>query len=206
MPLIRFFKSCPSAKPLRQDTSIKEPPANVIASGITTSAVLLVFLALNPISVFAHEGYGRNHLLQQRERLSTRQLQQEPPEFELGTPGVCRLYNLSGYLAMNADGQMVPLKQYCQQQRSWVWYETDELWERFRDIAAEETIAFTQTLNQDRAEAYAQSICPFLEEGGTLQELAEIQADQQFSAGFEQAITIAAVRTYCPQYRANLQD
>lgn len=168
-------------------------------------ASLTTLLVVNPVS-WAHEGYGQNRLLNQREQLSNRQSQQEPAEFGLGTPGVCRMYNLSGYLALNADGQMVPLEQHCQQQRNWVWYETNELWERFRDVATAETIAFTQTLAQDRAEAYAQSICPFLEEGGTLQELAAVQADKQLPSDFEQAITIAAVKTYCPRYRSQLEN
>jgi hypothetical protein len=128
----------------------------------------------------------------------------EPPEFEPGTLGICRFYNLSGYSAVAADGQLVTLKSYCQEQRNWVWYEEGRFWRRFRDAATPETLAFAQTLDRHQVEAYAQSICPFLEDGGTLPELAEIQADSRLPTEFEQAVTVAAVRTYCRRYRRQL--
>jgi hypothetical protein len=128
----------------------------------------------------------------------------EPPEFNPGTPGVCRLYNLSGYLAIAADGQLVTLKPYCQQQRNWVWYEEGRFWSQFRDTATAETMAFAQTLDRHEIEAYALTICPFLQDGGTLPELRQIQADDRLPPEFEQAVTVAAVRTYCRQYRSQL--
>lgn len=128
----------------------------------------------------------------------------EPPEFNPGTPGICRFYNLSGYMALDADGQLVALKPHCQQQRNWAWYEESRFWRRFRDAATGETITFAQTLDRHQIEAYAQSICPFLEDGGTLPELRQIQTDDRLPTEFEHAITIAAIRTYCRQYRSQL--
>lgn len=128
----------------------------------------------------------------------------EPPAFRLGTPGICRFYNLSGYLAVAADGQLVPLEPYCEQQHNWVWYEESKFWQRFRDAASGETLSFAQTLDRHEIEAYALSICPFLEDGGTLAELQQIQADDRLPPAFEQAITVAAVRTYCRQYRSQI--
>jgi hypothetical protein len=187
---------------------------NKAASAFKVGLASLTTLTLltNPAPASAHEGYGRHQ--PQLRWLSTgsapgpsnARSQELHPEFALGTPGVCRLYNLSGYLALHADGAMVSLEQYCQQQRNWLWHETDELWERFRDVATEATLAFAQTLDQDRVEVYAQSICPFLEAGGTLQALAEMQSDQQLPADFDRAITIAAVHTYCDHYRSALRD
>jgi hypothetical protein len=123
-----------------------------------------------------------------------------PPEFRPGTAAVCGLYNLSGYLALDSQGQVVPLHSYCQQQRNWVWYENTQFWKTFRKIAAPDTLTYTQSLNRERVEAYAQSICPFLKQGGSLQELNQIQ-DQQLPAAFDQTVTNAAIRTYCPQHR-----
>lgn len=130
----------------------------------------------------------------------------EPPEFKPGTLGICGIYNWSGYLAVAADGRIVTLRQYCQQQRNWVWYEEGRFWERFRDVATVETLAFTQTLDRNQVEAYALSICPFLAEGRTVQDLSQMQADQQLPDAFERAVTIAAVRTYCRRYRDQLPD
>ncbi len=127
-----------------------------------------------------------------------------PPEFDPATPGICRLYNLSGYLALAADGRLVTLKPYCQEQRNWVWYEESRFWSRFRDAATVETLAFAQTLDRHEIEVYALSICPFLQDGGTLPELRQIQADDRLPTEFEQAVTTAAIRTYCRQYRSQL--
>ena len=158
----------------------------------------------NPPAVLAHEGYVRNQLVQQRNTLTSGSRASEPPEFRLGTAGVCRLYQLSGYLALAADGRMVPLTQYCQQQRNWVWYEEGKFWRKFREAANSETMAFTQTLNQHEVEAYAGSICASSDDGTTMQELREIQADQQLPADFERTVTVAAVKTYCRQHRSAL--
>lgn len=132
--------------------------------------------------------------------------EQEPPEFKFGTLGICRIYNWSSYLALASDGQVVTLRQYCQQQRNWVWYEEGRFWERFRDVATAETMTFAQSLDQNRIETYAQAICPFLADGGSFRDLAKIQADPPLPANFEQAVTAAAVRTYCRQYRDQLPD
>lgn len=143
---------------------------------------------------------------QDRQRSSqTAAAETEPPsEFRLGTPGICRFYNLSGYLALAADGQLVPLEPYCEQQYNWAWYEESKFWRRFRDAATGETLAFAQTLNRHEIESYALTICPFLDDGGTLPELRQIQSDNDLPPEFEQAVTVAAVRTYCRQYRKQL--
>lgn len=124
-----------------------------------------------------------------------------PPEFNPGTVGICRLYNLSGYLALDAEGRILPLRPYCQQQRNWAWHEPKEFWQRFREVATVEAVNYSQTLDQQAIDAYAQSICPFLEAGNTLEQLTQIQANRPFPADFERALTVAAVDTYCQQHR-----
>jgi hypothetical protein len=168
----------------------------------TAKLYLLPTVLLSSLSLLigapslAHEGYGS------RTSQSTSAAEAvKPPEFKPGTPGVCRLYNLSGYLALNPAGRVIPLQQYCQQQHNWVWYANSKFWQAFRQNAASETITYAQTLDQARVEAYAQSICSFLNDGGTLQELAQ-QGDQKLPADFDQAVIKSAVETYCPQYRS----
>jgi hypothetical protein len=189
-----------------QRNAFQQKSLTSIRLGLTTLIVVLALLAVDRSVGAAHEGYARRQVQQQRVRLSKEQPSEQPPEFELGTPGVCRLYHLSGYMAMNQQGQVVPLSQYCEQQRNWAWYESDDFWQEFREVASAETITFAQTLDQERVEAYAQSICPFLEDGGTLQELAQMQTDAQLPADFEQAVTIAAIKTYCRQFRQQIRE
>jgi hypothetical protein len=177
-----------------------------IGPGLTTLIALLALLATDRAVATAHEGYAGQRFQQQRIRLLQEQPPDQPPEFQPGTPGVCRIYNLSGYMAMDQQGQVVPLSQYCEQQRNWAWYEPDDFWQEFRKVASAETITFAQSLTQARVEAYAQSICPFLEDGGTLQELAQMQTDAQLPADFEQAVTVAAVKTYCRQHRQQIRE
>jgi hypothetical protein len=168
------------------------------------AAAALGALLFTASDATAHDGYARSRQQQPQRLTSEPREAQEPPEFRLGTAGVCQLHQLSGYLALAADGQMLPLTEYCQQQRNWVWYEASDFWKEFRQVASVETLTFTQTLNRERVEAYAGSICTCLDDGTTLQELQKIQADDQLPADFERAVTIAAVKAYCRQHRAAL--
>lgn len=124
-----------------------------------------------------------------------------PPAFELGTAGVCWLYNLSGYLALDAEGEVVALQPYCQQQRNWAWHEPALFWRRFREVASAETLRYSQQFEPDAVEAYGQTICLFLKEGGSPEQLAQIQADQAFPSEFERAVTTASINSLCREYR-----
>jgi hypothetical protein len=155
-----------------------------------------------PAPGLAHEGYANR--LQPRPAALNRAKPDEsepPPPFELSAPGICRLYNLSGYFALDAAGAVLPLRSYCQEQQNWAWYLPGEFWQNFRQVASPETLNYVQTLDRDEVEAYAQAICPFLDSGAMPEDLARIQADQQFPPAFEQAVSAAAIRTYCPDYR-----
>ncbi|MCU0524468.1 MAG: hypothetical protein MUF72_06545 [Elainella sp. Prado103] len=164
---------------------------------------------MTPPNAVAYEGYGGG--LQGADRSDRSRSKHEPPdEFQPGTLGVCHLHNLAGYLAIDGAGRVVPLSQYCQQQRNWVWHHEDDFWEAFRDVASVEVLSYTQTLDRHRVEFYAQSICSFLSHGNPEQPnsrsnapqmLRQIQSDQQLPSEFERAVTYAATKTYCPQHR-----
>ncbi|MEA5597472.1 hypothetical protein [Rivularia sp. UHCC 0363] len=123
-----------------------------------------------------------------------------PPAFDLNTAGICWLYNLSGYLALDTVGEVVPLQPYCQQQRNWAWYNSAPFWQQFRQVATVETLRYSQSLDPDAIEAYGQTICLFFKDGGSAEQLAEIQSDSTFPAKFEQAVTVAALNSLCRQY------
>lgn len=152
----------------------------------------------------AHENYGKHRPVQQQ--LARPSQQQDQPEFKPGTLGVCGLHQVSGYLAVTPDGQMVPLSQYCQQQQNWVWSAESDFWQEFRAAATPETVVFAQSLDRHEVEAYAHTICTFLDDGATLQEIQSVQSDQQLPASFERAVTIAAIKANCRQYRSKLAE
>lgn len=178
----------------------------------------LLLIALLPLltalsaPAMASEGYGNpsKDAHGDTEQDASRQLaadsDQAPPEFDWTAPGVCRLYHLSGHMAIDSTGQVIGLRQYCRELQNWAWYEPSRFWRKFRRVATPEMLNFAQTLDRDSVEAYGQSICPFLQNGGTMQELTQLQANQQFPTGFEQAIIAASVRSYCPEYRSQLAD
>lgn len=169
-------------------------------SGLLTLIALLPVIQLGP--AVAHEGYANR--LQPRPTATDRGTADEaeqPPPFDPTAPGVCRLYNLSGHFALDAAGDVLPLHSYCREQQNWAWYLPGEFWQEFRQVASPETLTYVQTLDRDKVEAYAQAICPFLKSGATAADLSRLQADQQFPPAFEQAVTVAAVQTYCPEYQ-----
>lgn len=167
--------------------------------------LFLTLIALVPLTQlepgWAHEGYA-NRLSRPTPagRVEANETEQAPP-FDLAAPGVCRLYNLSGYFALDAAGGLLSLHRYCRDQQNWAWYLPGEFWQEFRQVASPETLTYAQTLDRDKVEAYAQAICPFLKSGATAADLSRIQASQQFPPDFEQAVTTAAIQTYCPEYR-----
>jgi hypothetical protein len=152
-------------------------------------------IAAFPSSSQAHE--GAQTLLHRRAEITR---PQSAAEFAQGTLGVCQLYNLSGYAAVDATGHLVILSQYCSSQRATANPEGERFWQEFRTAASKETNAFVKTLEPEKVVAYGTTICPFLEHGGTVQELRQLQTDGTLPYGFETAVTTAAIHTYCPAY------
>lgn len=170
--------------------------------------VMLPPLLLQPVG--ADPGYGRRPQAHAPARaLAVRPTQ--PPVFRAGTLGLCHLYNLSGYFAIDQTGEVLPLQPYCENQQNWVWYAEGDFWQAFRQVASAEAIAFAQTRERETVEAYAQSICALLNDESlaastAVQTLQNIQANPSLPPGFDQAVTEAATRAYCPQNQAAVPD
>lgn len=119
--------------------------------------------------------------------------------------GICGLYNHSGYLVVNEAGQLVNVVDYCQDRREQQSIpETSAFWQSFEATASSEARAVATTLGPDQVVAYGTTICPFLDQGGTLQQLRQIQLDGDLPAGFETAVTVAAIQAYCPAHQSEL--
>jgi Protein of unknown function (DUF732) len=118
------------------------------------------------------------------------------------TLGLCGLHNLSGYSAIDAVGSLVNLTQYCHQQQ--VQPSASPFWQSFLVAADRNTVAYAEALGQQQVAAYGTAICPFLENGGTLAQLRQIQVSGELPSGFEVAVAVAAIHTYCPTYRSEM--
>jgi hypothetical protein len=123
-------------------------------------------------------------------------------EFAQDRLGICPLYNLSGYTTIDSHGDLVNLMDYCQGISTAPDTRGEQFWDNFSRAADNEAIAYAQQLGQAEVTAYSKTICPFLKNGGTLEELRQVQADQQFPPNFEAPLTVAAIHTYCPTYRS----
>ena len=129
-------------------------------------------------------------------------LAQDP---SLQATGICGLYNHSGYLVVDEAGRLVNVVDYCQNQREQqTTPETSAFWQAFEATANSQARATATALGPDEVVAYGSTICPFLDQGGTLDELRQIQLDGDLPSGFETAVTVAAIQTYCPTYRSAL--
>ncbi|NJR66592.1 MAG: hypothetical protein HC772_16800 [Leptolyngbyaceae cyanobacterium CRU_2_3] len=120
--------------------------------------------------------------------------------------GLCGLHNLSGYSAINSTGTLVNLTQYCRQQQGVQPSASYPFWQMFLKVADLETIAYAQTLGQNGVTAYGATICPFLQAGGTLEQLRQIQVNGELLSNFEVAVAVAAIHTDCPIYQTELVD
>jgi Protein of unknown function (DUF732) len=125
-------------------------------------------------------------------------------EFSQDRLGVCPLYNLSGYTTIDAHGNLISLTEYCQGLSNASETRSHQFWESFVDAADDEAIAYADEYGRKEVTAYGNTICPFLKNGGTLAELRQVQGDRQFPPTFDVAVTVAAIQTYCPTYRAEL--
>jgi hypothetical protein len=117
---------------------------------------------------------------------------------------LCPLHNLSGYSAIDASGNLINLRQYCQSQQEMAKPNHAPFWQAFLAAAAPAAIDYARTLNADAVFAYSETICPFLENGGTLNQLRQIQGSGTLPSEFEVAVTSAAIQTECPAYQSEL--
>lgn len=125
-------------------------------------------------------------------------------EFAQDRLGVCPLYNLSGYSTIDVSGNLINLTEYCQGLSNTTEIRSNHFWESFIEVADDEAIAYANTYGRTEVTAYGNTICPFLKKGGTLEELRQVQSDQPLPPTFDVAVTLAAIQTYCPTYRAEI--
>ncbi|HEY9700260.1 MAG TPA: hypothetical protein V6D10_23600 [Trichocoleus sp.] len=121
-----------------------------------------------------------------------------------GTLGICHLAPLAGRVAVDSSGNLLVLSDYCRSQHDQLDAQAEQFWQRFVANANAETMTFARTLDRQSVVTYSTTICPFLENGGTLSELRQLQADNHLPVAFEVAITLAAIHTYCPAYRSEI--
>lgn len=119
-------------------------------------------------------------------------------EFAKDRLGICPLYNLSGYSTIDLQGNLVNLTAYCQGVSNTSEIRNNDFWRNFVEVADNEAIAYAETYGRTEVNAYGNTICSFLQNGGTLAELRQVQSDQSFPPTFEIAVTMAAIETYCP--------
>jgi hypothetical protein len=125
-------------------------------------------------------------------------------EFAHDPSGLCNLHNLSGYAVVDASGNLVMLPRYCQTLQAIEASGENPFWQAFLAAADREAVAFAYTLGQKQVITYGGTICPFLQDGGSLDELRQIQSGGELPPSFEVAITLAAIHTHCPTYQSEI--
>ena len=141
-----------------------------------------------------------------RERTTptTPRTHQAEPDYPPGTLGICRMAPLTGRVAIDHSGNLLVLSDYCRSQHDQLDDQAEHFWQNFIKSAGSEAIDFAHTLDRQSVVAYGTTICPFLENGGTLPELRQLQSDTRLPSTFETAVTLAAIYTYCPAYRSEI--
>lgn len=127
----------------------------------------------------------------------------QPAPTEVAT-GICGLYNREGYLVVDESGNLINMQDYCQRQHDRSVPAISQFWRAFTATANARAIEVANELGQEDVVAYGSVICPFLDQGGTLAELRQIQGDGNLPRDFEVAVTVAAINTYCPAHVAEI--
>jgi hypothetical protein len=123
------------------------------------------------------------------------------------TVGICGLYYVSGRSVVDSSGRMVSLVDYCRVQVAAAdapGTEGEAFWQAFVAAASPRALEFAQSVGREKVIAYGSTICPYFQGGGTMQELRRTQSRGSIPVGFEAAVTVAAINTYCPEYRSEV--
>jgi hypothetical protein len=142
--------------------------------------------------------------------------------------GLCQLNNIGGRAIIDPQGQLIGLTDFCRQQPTTQPTESqsasnasnasgddqsqsgdkehqdEEFWRSFNQVASPDAVQFSDTLDRQQILAYSTTICPYLNNGGTLQQIRQIQATGKLPTSFDVAVTIAAIHTYCPEYTVQI--
>jgi Protein of unknown function (DUF732) len=124
------------------------------------------------------------------------------------TPGICgQIYNLSGRSTILPGGEFLRMVDYCAAVRTSITTvspEGEEFWQAFLMVASPEALRYAEAAGRDDVVAYGSSICPVLESGTSMTELRQLQEEGGLPVAFDSAVNVAAVNTYCSQYRSSL--
>lgn len=124
------------------------------------------------------------------------------------TPGICgQIYNLSGRSVILPSGEFLRMVDYCAAVRTSITTispEGEEFWQAFLAAASPEALRYAEAAGRDDVVAYGSSICPVLESGTSMTELRQLQEEGGLPVAFDSAVNVAAVNTYCSQYRSSL--
>lgn len=135
---------------------------------------------------------------------ATQDVSGDSTEIPSEVPGICQLHNYSGYLVVDETGNLVELGNYCQRQVARSTPQISRFWQAFEATANLRAIEVANQLGREEVVAYGTTICPFLEQGGSVQELRQIQSDGELPSDFEAAVMVAAINTYCPTYQSEI--
>jgi len=125
-----------------------------------------------------------------------------------GYLGVCELNTLSGLSVIdNETGEIRILADYCPTEtatRLSLSEEGERFWRAFLDVASPRALEFASRANRQEVANYGATVCVVLNEGSTMQEVRQLQTQGGLPPSFDAAVNVAAINTYCPQYRAEI--
>jgi hypothetical protein len=125
-----------------------------------------------------------------------------------GYLGVCELNTLSGLSIIDDEtGEVRMLADYCPTEtatRLSLSEEGENFWQAFLSVASPRAIDFAARTNRQEVANYGATVCVVLDEGSSLQEVRRLQIEGGLPPSFDAAVNVAAINTYCPQYRAEI--
>lgn len=125
-----------------------------------------------------------------------------------GFLGVCELNTLSGLTFIDEEtGEVRVLADYCPTEtatRLSLTEEGEEFWQAFLSVASPNAIEFASKANRQEVANYGATVCVVMDEGASLQEVRQLQLEGGLPASFDAAVNVAAINTYCPEYRGEI--
>lgn len=125
-----------------------------------------------------------------------------------GFIGVCELNTLSGLTFIDEEtGEVRILADYCPTEtatRLSLSEEGEEFWRAFLSVASPNAIEFASKANRQEVANYGATVCVVMDEGSSLQEVRQLQLEGGLPASFDAAVNVAAINTYCPEYRGEI--
>lgn len=126
--------------------------------------------------------------------------------------GICGIHYYSGLSIVDSRGRTVSVEEYCEtlslSPQAIVNFPTEEndlaFWQAFLVAASPTAMEFANAAGSAKVIEYGRTICPFLRSGNSMDDLRQKQAEGQTPPSFEAAVAVAAVNTYCTEYRPEI--